>query len=60
MGIHLVRLSVCLSVPQSVGDMVSGAYLKFALEFQFQSYMHIVFGCGQKPIDFQRCRSLST
>ena len=47
--IHLVRLSVRLSVD----DMVSGALVKFALEFQFQ----ISYACWwwQKPIDFQRC-----
>ena len=47
--IHLVRLSV----RPSVGDMVSGAQLKFALEFKF--HIHIVCGYGQKLIDFQRC-----
>ena len=33
--------------------MVSGAQLKFALEFKF--HIHVVCGYGQKPIDFQRC-----
>ena len=34
--IHLVRLSIRLSVRLSVDDMVSGAQVKVALEFQFQ------------------------
>ena len=34
--IHLVNLAAYLSVFLSVGDMVSGTQLKFALEFRFQ------------------------
>ena len=46
-------MSVGPSVCPSVGDMVSGAQLKFALELQF--HVHVDCGHRQEPIDFQRC-----
>ena len=53
--VHLsVHPSICPSIRLSVGDMVYGALVKFALNFSLRFQVLIDCGHRQKPCDFQR------